>query len=127
MASLKRSATDPISQPKKCKQLKLDSMITVSPLPNRGRSQTEKEEKKGSEINISSDSQEIVTSSSGSSQNSQNSQTVMRTVNHKLSSALTSTPKTERLARKTPLEVLFSGVTNNYTAKDIFQSDEGKR
>ena len=39
--------------------------------------------------------------------------------------SMEATEKTEK--QKTPLEVLFSGVTNNYTAKDIFQSDDGKR
>ena len=64
MAPVKRSAEDPASQPKKSKQLKLDTMITVSPL-------TKKEEKKGSVVTNLSDSQEIITFSSGSTQNSQ--------------------------------------------------------
>ena len=108
---MKRSAEDPGSQPKKSKQLKLDTMITVSPVTARGPRPEEKEEKKGSVISISSDSQESVTAisissdsqefvsaSSGSSQGSQNSQTEPEK-GYKLSRALTSTPKTPNTGR----------------------------
>ena len=61
MAPVKRSAEDPGSQPKKSKQLKLDTMITVSPL-------AKKQEKKESVV---ADSQEIITISSDSSRDSQ--------------------------------------------------------
>ena len=44
MAPVKRSAKDPGAlQPKKFKQLKLDSMIRVSPLPTRAQGQTEEQ------------------------------------------------------------------------------------
>ena len=111
MAPVKRSAEDTVSRPKKSKQLKLDTMITVSPL-------NKKQEKKGSVIANLTDSQEIVTISSGSSQDSQNSQTegqkpsVTRSVSRTPALVRTSTPKTPALVRtstpKTPALVRTS-------------------
>ena len=98
MAPVKRSAEDTVSRPKKSKQLKLDTMITVSPL-------NKKQEKKGSVIANLTDSQEIVTISSGSSQDSQNSETegqkpsVTRSVSRTPALVRTSTPKTPALVR----------------------------
>ena len=101
---VKRAAEDPGSQPKKSKQLKLDAMITVSPL-------TKKVEKKGSVVTNLSDSQEILTFSSGSRKDSQTeaqkprvTRSVSRTVSLTRSStppalARTSTPKTPALVR----------------------------